>query len=705
MALLVVAPRVAAQGTSAPPLFLIDDETRVAGVDFRFPSGTTIDPASLRASIAYEGLSGLSKLRRALDRLPGISPPQLERFEPLVLQQDVARMRRMYQAAGFPDVDLEYDVTMDGEENTVEITFVIDQGRHVTLGSLDARFRTPEGEPGTADAALPTDLEPGWESYLNDVRDESVGRRLGAQEVSRLQNEATQWFLTRGYPWARVTVMRADTTDYAIDASLIVSLGPRARVDSIMIEGEQRLSESVLRREIPLQPGEWYDATDLVIGETELYELEMVQRALGDVVAGQPVDSTVTVQYRINEARPRLIWGRVGWRSESGLGGEAHWSHRNFLGGARVLTVSTSVESGWGGLEQVSGRTAGVATHILQPYVGHRSLSATTGPFISYRDDFRDRSLLFGVESALIFRRAPLKTLTLQHELSRLRVEEAFRLLPVDELVGAGPDSAFAPIFVKSVFKLLGSYGELDNRLDPRSGYVVEPTVEVTGPSRISDVEFFRIGLKSLVAIPLSRRLGLYLHATGGRLFPRGVSDPLSGEESTRAIVGLRGVMFTGGGTSTVRGWGQNLLGPKIPDVEVDAAGNVVSDGWLPVGGLAQLSASVELGLPFPVLGEPHRSFVFLDAGRVWTPGSRFEPPDPELALEPWAFGTGVGLQYSTPFGPVRVAVGYKLNPTRVDLLSATQVAQALASGGDLSGLEIDPLHRWHLHLAIGRGL
>jgi outer membrane protein assembly factor BamA len=162
--------------------------------------------------------------------------------------------------------------------------------------------------------------------------------------------------------------------------------------------------------------------------------------------------------------------------------------------------------------------------------------------------------------------------------------------------------------------------------------------------------------------------------------------------------------MFTAGGTSTVRGWGSGQLGPRIPDVEVIGA-TVNADRYLPIGGLARVTGSVEAVLPLPLLSSSHRSFVFLDVGRVWTPGGGLVPGDPELALEPWGFGTGAGLQFGTPFGPLRLSVGYKLNPTRIDLLAPGDVARALAAGDDLARLSTDGFRRWHLHVTVGQGL
>lgn len=681
-----------AQQSDGPSLFLVDTDTRIEKVGWSFPSGSAIPTSRLETQVAVKGPGSLTWAKKAFDFIPFVPSPDFAPFSPVVLQRDVVRLRRLYRSSGFPSVVVDYDVALDTTVNRVAITMVVDQGEPLTIDTVTISVT---GE-------TPDDLQDEWTSFTSRLAD-ARGRRFSQEERSRLVQETTNWFTDRGYPWVQASLVRADTSGTDVSVALEARPGARARVGEIRIEGNERLEPPVLRREIPIRIGDWYSARRVSEGQRELFELDLVRRALGDLVESQPQDTSVVVRYRLNEAQPRLIWGRVGWRSESGVGGEAHWQHRNFYGGARTLTLSSNFESGWGALEATNTRTVGLSALVRQPYLIQRTMAGTFGPFVRFRDDFRDRSLLYGLETSVIYRVRPLETVTAQHELSRLRVDDTYQLTPLSEVIAQG-DSVFAPIFVKSIFRLRGAYGTLDDRINPTSGYLVEPSLEVTGPSGISDVEFFRVSVQGMAARRLTPGLTLYMRGTAGRLFPFGESDPESGVSRTRAIVGLRDVMFTAGGTNDVRGWANGLMGSKIPDVGVDEEGVVVADRFVPAGGLVRLTGTAELGMPFPLLSDPHRTYVFFDAGRVWSPGETFDPGDPELRRESWAYAVGGGLEFGTLVGPIRVGVGYKLNPVPVDLLSPGVVARAIVDGVPLDQLEAQSYRRWHLHLSIGRG-
>jgi len=52
---------------------------------------------------------------------------------------------------------------------------------------------------------------------------------------------------------------------------------------------------------------------------------------------------------------------------------------------------------------------------------------------------------------------------------------------------------------------------------------------------------------------------------------------------------------------------------------------------------------------------------AFLDGGQVWEDASNLED-------RPVQFGAGGGIRYQSPIGPVRIDVGYKINPSDQDL-------------------------------------
>ncbi|MDX1389959.1 MAG: BamA/TamA family outer membrane protein, partial [Acidobacteriota bacterium] len=511
---------------------------------------------------------------------------------------------------GLPDVVVDYRVRLDTASNAVDVTFVVQEGLPLTIGSVRAELV----DSAEAERWPPEELRPSWERHVAEL-DGEQGRRFGALARSRMQTRLTSWLQDHGYPWGRTSIVRADTVDTTVDVVLGVTPGPRARVDTVLIEGHDRLSLDVVRREIPIERGEWYDRSAQAAGEREVFELDVVRRALSDVPDGQPVDSTVSVRYRLDEGLPRLVWGRIGYRTVAGVSAEGHWVHRDFLGGARSLTVSGVAETGIGGLEEIRTRRFGASVALLQPFLWDRRLSLTLSPFGRFRDDFRDRSVELGVETALLYQWDAFRHVSLRHEIGRREIRDVVQLIPVAERVASG-DSAYAPSFVTQSIRLVGSYGRLDDRLAPESGYLIRPSLEVSGPLGSSDVEYVRGAVEGIAALPLWSGFGLFLRASAGRLVPFGDSDPTEGEPRTRALAGLRGVLFTAGGIGDVRGWSRELLGSKVPDVSSDAGNPPIADRYLPAGGLARISGHIELVMPFPGLAEEHRTFVFSDGGR-----------------------------------------------------------------------------------------
>jgi outer membrane protein assembly factor BamA len=129
---------------------------------------------------------------------------------------------------------------------------------------------------------------------------------------------------------------------------------------------------------------------------------------------------------------------------------------------------------------------------------------------------------------------------------------------------------------------------------------------------------------------------------------------------------------------------------------------DTVAERYAPVGGLARLLASAEVQLPLPGFSDSWQSFLFFDSGRIWSPDDRFSLNAGELDQDDYYSSVGAGIGYETVVGAVQFAVGYKLNPSPLDLRSPQGVLGALQEGRPLSSVPTESRRRLHLHFSIG---
>ena len=386
----------------------------------------------------------------------------------------------------------------------------------------------------------------------------------------------------------------------------------------------------------------------------------------------------------VTESQKHLIRGEAGFISSGGLTSQATWTDRSWLGGLRSLTVAATGQTGIAALENPAQELYRLNLTAFQPYVGDRRVSLAGGPFVEYRSDLRDRSAAVGFEGSLVWSPAPLRSLSLGYSISYRRVYDygigsdlpPEEYLPLLRLAAPGAAGTLDTRH-RNTLSLEGSYGRLDRIANPRKGYVIRPRVETTLPG-FNTSEYFLMDLGATAYLPLTRTIGFTVRGGAGRLYPRGRSlDGLADESPFLSLLELGDVSFTAGGTRDVRGWGTLLVGPKLPQVQLQASGDstvAIADRYTPVGGLARLVGSVELHFPMPGLSDKFQPFVFYDGGRIWTPDRRFALNAGVLDQDKFYQAVGLGIGYTTVVGAIQVAVGYKLNPSPLDLRSAQDV-------------------------------
>ena len=560
---------------------------------------------------------------------------------------------------------------------------------------------------------MAAELEEDWSGFVS--REQAEHGRLGEGERRGIADRTSRWLRNRGYPFAAAEAdVLVDTAANRADVVVRVSQGMRARIREFEVSGNETVPARHFTRQLPLEPGDWYNAAELEQGRAQLTQLPIVRLALLNVPRDSARDSSVVVHLGVTENQPRLIRGEAGLVSSGGLTSQVEWTHRSFLHGARTLTVGLTAQTGLVALETPAERRYRLAVTVFQPYVGSRFVSLAGGPFVEYRDDLRDRSQAVGLEGTLVYATSPLRSISLGYNLSHREILdygfgddlEPIDYLPLLGLADSATVGSLGTTVNRSVATLDGSWGVLDAFANPRQGYVLRPRVSVTLPG-FNTSQYVLLDLGGSAFVPFTDRVGFTLRGSAGRIFPFGKSVESTGSESPFvSLLRLRDVTFSAGGTRDVRGWGSQLVGPKLPEVrfrEEDGVRTAFAERYSPIGGLARVQGSAELQLPIPGFDAKWQSFVFLDGARVWTPDDRF------------ALGAGTSSTRTASSSEPASASATRPSSARSRYRSATSSTPPPSTSGirtrccrrwsralPLSTVETDSRRRIQLHFSIG---
>jgi outer membrane protein assembly factor BamA len=168
-----------------------------------------------------------------------------------------------------------------------------------------------------------------------------------------------------------------------------------------------------------------------------------------------------------------------------------------------------------------------------------------------------------------------------------------------------------------------------DDVFNPRRGALYGIVLKEAFRGVWSQAEFSKLTIQGSWFLPLDTAV-VALSARAGAAWPYGGTIEVPIHER-----------FYAGGSTTVRGYLQDSIGPSAKD----ANGSLI-----PQGGQSMTVLNAELRLN---PGEGFGVVFFTDAGNVW--------PGQEINFNNLRSSFGAGIRYGTPVGPLRVDYGHKI--------------------------------------------
>jgi outer membrane protein insertion porin family len=647
------------------------------------------------------------------------------------LERDVLRVRIFYWKRGYREAEVDTAVVSRGK-NKVGVTFFIKEGPATMVSDVIVTQATPL----LSQREINRRVVLGKNAPLNLIRLDSTRIFLQAS------------LFDKGYADAEVdTTVVIDTTSRTAAVKFTLNPKYKTTVEDIVVTGNDDVSERTIRKSLTFHIGEVFRRSEMLRSQRALYESNLFRRAA--IEPRPPIDiatpdSAKVIVVAVQEAPPREGRLSAGFNTVDFFQVEGRFTHYNFMGSARRFDIQAAVGNlfasslnGRGIFRNASvPQTSGLARYFVPTY--NASIDLRQPWFLSPHNELA-LSLFSHRRSApgIYVDRGYGTSITFTRELTERAPASAnyrFEISKVDAgdvyfcinygVCDQPTLEALRGNQKLSPFTITSAIDRTNDPFSPNRGFRANGSVEHASTFTVSDFRYNRATADGAAFYQIKRRGSIGAHARIGWVSPLGSSDQALGIAGTVGgnVLHPR-KRFYAGGSHSVRGFGENQLGPRVLTVPI---GNLQRNDSLnvactsgtdvttcdpavlkdrdfeprPLGGNFVVEGSVEAR--FPVWRELFGA-VFVDAGMV------SQKSNPDLAKRKAAITPGFGVRYSSPVGPIRADIG--INPGTTESLPV--VTESIVNGqrtlvtlqqrriySPASGGGI--LKRMVLHLSIG---
>lgn len=436
-----------------------------------------------------------------------------------------------------------------------------------------------------------------------------------------------------GYPFAAISDPALLIDHERREGDLTMPVEPRGKYNfgAVVSSDPAFLSSGHLARIARFRPGETYrrslafDLRRAILATGLVSSVTLTPRETAPPQGDQP--GTVAMDVAIQRGKLRTIAGAAGYGSLEGFRIEASWEQRNFFppeGLLRIRGIAGTQEQLGGVTVRFNNFRARDQVLAFDAYAATRNNAAFDARTVAFSASFeRLSNLLFQKRFSWATGAEVLYTD------ERNRMVEGIERPRQEYLIASLRGQA--------------TIDTSDSLLDPTKGFRVTGFIAPEA-SRTQGEQFFYVRTRADASY--YRQVGQNVILAGRVRLASIPGAPLFAIAPSRRL-------YAGGGAS-VRGYGYQAIGPR-------------DDIGQPIGGRSLSEVSLEARIKTGFFGGALSVVPFFDAGAVGV--------KPTPGFDALKFGAGVGLRYATGFGPLRLDVGFPLNPEPEDSFVAVYIS------------------------------
>ncbi len=584
-------------------------------VEFKVNEGETI----IIEKLEYSGNEGLepaifeaqiaNKARQPVGWFWGRNDGKMQLAE---LGYDPLRIRDVYMQYGYLDAKIDEPfVRVDFDSYTAQMSYQMVEGNVYRVSGI-----VLSQQHQVIDEAILREVV-----YLQEQ--EPFNIKTFREDAERIKTKIADL----GYAFVQVVPdLRKDKENRTVEVVFRITPGEKVYIRNVIIAGNGRTLDRIIRRELYLGPGERYNLTDLrdsknSLGRTGFFESSTIEEKRID-------ERTMDLVVKVKEAPTGNIQLGGGYGSYGGILVSVGVNDRNIFGSG--INVGIKVEH--------SQLTKNYSFNISNPRLNDSDFS---GNFSLYKSvyEYNDYTVNSdGISMGIGHRFTRFITGYLGYNYASVSYDD------IDEnyFVLNPQLRQYFESYNKSSVTISANFDNTDDYYLPRRGWAISQSFEKAGIG--ADANFFKSrstlnkynGLQEYIGFDaIFRWKNRYFAAADTGFLPQAEG-------------------FYMGGLGSVRGYESYSL-PYI----IDQDGNAVRVS-------ATQTASSNIEMSFPLVPKAKMRFaIFYDIG--WIKTGR-----PELGDVPdfLRMGYGVGLEWFSPVGPLQLVFANPVNPEDDDKVS-----------------------------------
>ena len=489
--------------------------------------------------------------------------------------------------------------TIRQEKDLLYLTFAVEEGLRFKVGTID----------------FSGDLISDKQELLNLLvirNEEFLSRQIMREDILKI----TDFYAEKGYAFAMVKPnIQKSPSGGRLDVNFRIEKGDLVYIDRINIKGNTRTRDNVIRRELRIAEGGVFDSKALRESTQALQRLEYFEEV--NITPEPSLDpSRMNITIEVKEKSTGTFSIGAGYSSLDHLLLMGQISENNFLGRGDTLSLSANVAT--------SGKSSRYNLGYTNPHLNDSQLSwgadlfNTSRKYDDYTKDSKGGDLRIGYPLWEKWRLNGAYSFT-DTSLTDLSDNASY-------LIRSSVD-----LHITSAVKFSFIRDTRDRIYSATKGSYHLLSAEYAGGPFAGDAQFTKLEGSTNWFFPLVWKTVFHFKGAAGQVFEN---------ETDKLPVYER---FYLGGLNSMRGFDYGKISPIEP---------ISGDR---IGGDKMWYTNWEINFPIAA-SQGVQGVVFFDAGKVLN-------DDEDWSVSSYRKSTGIGLNWLSPMGPLRIVWGYNLDP------------------------------------------